>query len=117
MSPSQIEFLKHIQKELHFLSTHSQNITFEEFLHDDLINRAYQRSLEIIGEAAKKVPDELRYKYKEVDWRGMTGLRDVLIHQYFQVDYQILWQVIQNLVPQAKEWIDEIIDNEEANFS
>jgi uncharacterized protein with HEPN domain len=116
MSPSQIDFLKHIQHELRFLATHSENVTFDEFLNDDLINRAYLRSLEIIGEAAKKVPDEIRYKYKEVDWRGMTGLRDVLIHQYFQVDYQVVWDVIRNLVPQAKEWMDEIIEEEEKNL-
>jgi uncharacterized protein with HEPN domain len=54
MSPSQIDFLKHIQQELKFLVNHSENVTFEEFLNDGLINRAYLRSLEIIGEAAKK---------------------------------------------------------------
>jgi uncharacterized protein with HEPN domain len=116
MSPSQIDFLKHIQQELKFLVNHSENVTFEEFLNDGLINRAYLRSLEIIGEAAKKVPDEIRYKYNEVDWRGMTGLRDVLIHQYFQVDYQVVWDVIQNMIPLAKDWIDQIIEQEESNL-
>ncbi|MCE7042103.1 DUF86 domain-containing protein [Dyadobacter sp. CY312] len=112
MSPSLIEFLEHIQKELTFLVTHSRTITFDKFLEDDLINRAYLRSLEIIGEASKKVPDEIRYKYKEVDWRGMTGLRDVLIHEYFQVDYELVWEVIQNNIPLAKEWLDFIIMEE-----
>lgn len=112
MSPSTIEFLEHIQKELKFLVTHSANVSYEQFVNDDLINRAYLRSLEIIGEASKKVPDEIRYKYKEVDWRGMTGLRDVLIHQYFQVDYQLVWQVIQEDIPLAKDWIDYVIEQE-----
>jgi len=112
MSPSTIEFLEHIQKELNFLATHSSSVSFEKFINDDLISRAYLRSIEIIGEAAKKVPDEIRYKYNEVDWRGMTGLRDVLIHQYFQVDYAIVWDVIQNNIPLAKEWIDYIIEKE-----
>ncbi|MEO6281932.1 MAG: HepT-like ribonuclease domain-containing protein [Dyadobacter sp.] len=116
MSPSQIDFLKHIQQELHFLVNHSKDVTFEKFLDDDLINRAYIRSLEIIGEADKKVPDEIRYKYNEVDWRGMTGLRDVLIHQYFQVDYQVVWDVIQNIVPLANNWIDQIVEQEETNL-
>lgn len=112
MSPSMIEYLEHIQKELDFLVKHSSNTSYQQFLSDDLINRAYLRSLEIIGEAAKKVPDEIRYKYKEVDWRGMMGLRDVLIHQYFQVDYQLVWEVIIEDIPPAKEWIDVIIEQE-----
>lgn len=63
MSPSTIEFLEHIQKELNFLARHSSSVSFEKFIDDDLISRAYLRSIEIIGEAAKKVPDEIRYKY------------------------------------------------------
>jgi uncharacterized protein with HEPN domain len=46
----------------------------------------------------------------------MTGLRDVLIHQYFQVDYQVVWDVIQNMIPLAKDWIDQIIEQEESNL-
>lgn len=115
MSPSLIEFLEHIGKELDFLVTHSANVTFEQFVNDDLINRAYLRSLEIIGEAAKKIPDEIRYKYLEVNWRGMAGLRDILIHEYFQVDYELVWEVIQNDIPLAKEWFDVII-TEERNY-
>ena len=115
MSPSLIEFLEHIQKELTFLVTHSATITFQQFIEDDLINRAYLRSLEIVGEASKKVPDEIRYKYREVNWRGMMGLRDVLIHEYFQVDYEVVWEVLQNDVPLAKEWIDLIIIEEKNN--
>jgi len=116
MSPSMIDFLEHIQKELKFIVGHSESVSFEQFLKDDLINRAYLRSLEIIGEAAKKVPDEIRFKYKEVDWRGMMGLRDVLIHQYFQVDYQLVWQVIQHDIPMAKDWIDYIVEQEKQSL-
>ena len=115
MSPSLIEFLEHIQKELTFLVKHSSTVTFEQFIEDDLINRAYLRSLEIIGEPSKKVPDEIRYKYREVNWRGMMGLRDVLIHEYFQVDYEVVWEVLQNDVPLAKEWIDLIVIEEKKN--
>ena len=66
MSPSLIEYLEHIQKELDFLVSNSKRIDYETFLNDDFISRAFLRSLEIIGEAAKKVPDEIRYKYPEV---------------------------------------------------
>lgn len=113
MSPSLIDFLRHIQKELQFLTERSSGLTFEQFTDDDLVSRAFIRSLEIVGEACKKVPDEIRYKYPEVDWRRLAGLRDVLIHQYFQVDYAIVWDVIQNNVPSAKDWIDYVIDQEQ----
>lgn len=112
MSPSMIEYLEHIQKELTFLVTHSSKTSYEDYLSDDLISRAYLRSLEIIGEAAKKVPDDIRYKYLEVDCRGMTGLQDVLIHQYFQVDYQLVLKIVKEDIPLAKEWIDIIIKQE-----
>lgn len=97
MSPSLIEFLKHIQEELRFLTYRSSGMTFEQFADDDVVSRAFIRSLEIVGEACKKVPDEIRYKYPEVDWRRLAGLRDVLIHQYFQVDYTIVWNIIQTI--------------------
>ncbi|WP_342086849.1 HepT-like ribonuclease domain-containing protein [Dyadobacter sp. OTU695] len=114
MSPSLIEFLRHIQKELHFLADRSVGLTFEQFSADDLLSRAFIRSLEIVGEACKKVPDEIRYKYPEVEWRRLAGLRDVLIHQYFQVDYHIVWQVIEYHVPAAKDWLDHIIEAEQS---
>lgn len=113
MSPSLIDFLKHIRKELQFLSERSSGLSFEQFADDDVISRAFIRSLEIVGEACKKVPDEIRYKYPEVDWRRLAGLRDVLIHQYFQVDYLIVWDVIQNNVPSARDWIDYVIEQEQ----
>lgn len=113
MSPSLIDFLRHIQKELIFLMEGSSDLTFEQFADDDFVSRAFIRSLEIIGEACKKVPDEIKYKYPEVDWRRLAGLRDVLIHQYFQVDYSIVWDVIQNNVPSAKDWIDYVIEQEQ----
>lgn len=116
MSPSLIEFLEHILKELTFITKHSEQVSYDEFVNNDLINRTYIRSLEIIGEASKKVPDEIRFKYKEVDWRGMAGLRDILIHEYFQVDYELIWQVLKEDIPRAKEWFDYIVAEEKLSI-
>ncbi|WP_373512245.1 DUF86 domain-containing protein [Persicitalea sp.] len=76
------------------------------------MNRAFVRSLEIIGEASKKIPDKIRRDYPEIDWKGFAGLRDVLIHQYWGVDFEILWNILQDDIPFSKIWIDKIIEKE-----
>jgi uncharacterized protein with HEPN domain len=67
-------------------------------------------SLEIIREAAKKVRDDFRARYTGVEWRAMAGMRDRLIHDYFGVDYRLVWDVIQNRIPELKRQIASILD-------
>lgn len=94
MSPSLIEFLKHIRDEIDFLVEHSRNLTYDELVENAILNKAFVRSLEIIGEASKRIPEEMRLDYPELDWKGFAGLRDVLIHQYWGVDCGIFWKMI-----------------------
>ncbi len=63
------------------------------------MKRAYVRSIETIGEAVKQLPDELRQKYSAIEWRAMAGMRDRLIHNYFGVDYDIVWDVVVRKIP------------------
>ena len=114
MSALTIDFLKHIKKELDFLTSNSAKISFEDFANDDFISRAFIRSLEVIGEACKKVPDDIRFRYAEFDWSGFAKFRDRLIHHYWGVDYELVWNAIQEEIPLAKVWIDLIIEREEA---
>ncbi len=103
MSISPLEFLRHILDETNYLIKHSEGISKKDFNYNDTLKRAFVRSLEIIGEATKKIPDELRQKYPQVDWRAMSGMRDKLIHDYFGIDYDIVWDVVNNKIPQLRE--------------
>ncbi|MPR34875.1 HepT-like ribonuclease domain-containing protein [Salmonirosea aquatica] len=116
MSPSLIEFLEHIRDEMNFLVKHSENLTYEALVENEVLNRAFVRSLEIIGEASKKIPDEVRIDNSEIDWKGLAGLRDVLIHQYWGVDFEILWNILEDEIPFAKIWIDSIIEKEKSKL-
>ena len=71
---------------------------------------AFVRSLEIIGEAAKKIPDDFRARYPTVEWRAMVGMRDRPIHDYFGVDYQLVWDVVQNRIPELRVQIASILN-------
>jgi len=112
MRPSQIEFLQHIQAELAYILRYSDGISYEEFLNHPLLSKAFIRSFEVIGEACKNISDQLHNENPEFDWRGFAGMRDKLIHHYWGIDYQLMWDAIQQEVAPNKEWIDMIIEQE-----
>ena len=109
MSKQPEEYLKHILDEIEFVLGSSQELSEDKFMHDETLQRAYSRSLEIIGEATKKLPKEFTDKHLQVDWSLMAGMRDKLIHHYFGGDYAIVWDVVKNELPKLKPQIKEII--------
>jgi len=103
------DYLRHILVEADYLIGRSAGLSFEAFATDETLRRAFVRSLEIIGEATKKVPDAFRASHPAVEWRSMAGMRDVLIHDYFGVDFELVWDVVRNRIPELRSQIASIL--------
>jgi uncharacterized protein with HEPN domain len=104
------EFLKHIHDECAYLISISDGLSKDEFLDDETLKRAVVRSLEIIGEATKKIPADFKVKWSSVQWKNMAGMRDRLIHDYIGVNYSIVWDVFKNKIPELYDQIAEVIN-------
>ncbi|HXK40205.1 MAG TPA: DUF86 domain-containing protein [Candidatus Paceibacterota bacterium] len=112
MSSAPLDPLRHILDEIDFLLNETRDLSKEAFLRDPVRSRAFVRSLEIIGQAVKRLPRDFRDRYPEVEWSLMAGMRDHLIHGYFSVDYDIVWNAVTTKVPELREHIRRIIDIE-----
>ena len=114
MSNSTLPYLHHILNETRYLIEQTKGLDREEFLQDETLKRAFVRSLEIVGEAAKQIPDEFRQRHSNIEWRAMAGMRDRLIHGYFGVDYEIVWDVVVSKIPALQQGIEQILDDKDA---
>jgi uncharacterized protein with HEPN domain len=104
------DYLLHILAEVVFILERSEGLSREDFLEDETLQRAFVRSLEVIGEAVKKLPAEYCANEPRVDWRRAAGMRDRLIHDYFGVDYDIVWDVIQKQLPDLRKVVEEHVE-------
>ena len=115
MSHSAFEYLRHILDETEYLLDQAQGVSRDQFMDNATLKRAFARSIEIIGEASKKIPYDFKQKYDHIEWRSIAAMRDRLIHGYFGVDYDIVWDVAINKAPGLQRAIKEIIEAEGFN--
>ncbi|MDP8247588.1 MAG: DUF86 domain-containing protein [Candidatus Tritonobacter lacicola] len=99
------DIVKSCEKVLRF----TKDMSREMFLQDEKTYDAVVRNLEIVGEAAKNVPNEIREKIPNIEWRKMGGMRDILSHGYFGIDDDILWDVVRNKVPRLAEEVSQFL--------
>ncbi|MCD6542142.1 MAG: DUF86 domain-containing protein [Thermoplasmata archaeon] len=105
-------FIKDILDAIEKIEEFVAGMDFEEFKNDDKTVSAVVRKLEIIGEATKNIPDEIRQKHPDLPWKEMAKIRDKLIHGYFVVDHQIVWNVVKKELPLLKPKIEKILQEE-----
>jgi len=98
-------YLKDIFEAIDRIESYITNLTFDDFSESRLYQDAIVRNLEIIGEAVKRLPEKIIDKYPEIEWKKIAGLRDILIHAYFGIDTEIVWDVIKNKIPELKDQI------------
>ncbi|MCE5252541.1 DUF86 domain-containing protein [bacterium] len=103
-------FLEDIIKASQNILDDTEGMTYAGFFSDRKTCDAVVRNLEIIGEAVKNIPESVRIEYPEIPWKRIAGLRDILIHEYFGVDKEIIWDVIQNKVPILEKAVRIILD-------
>jgi len=112
MSPSLLDYLRHMRDECRYLMDASAGLEQSAFFQDETFKRAFVRSIKVIGEAAKQVPDDFRTRYPQIEWRAIAGMRDRLIHSYFGIDYYIVWDVVSNKIPAPYQELVRILQKE-----
>jgi len=107
-------YLKDILSAIESVEKFITKMTLNEFMADDKTASAVVRKYEIIGEATKQIPDEIRTKYPDIPWKEMAGMRDKLIHFYFGIDYKLIWETSRKRLPLLKPLLKDIISNIES---
>lgn len=106
------DYLRHILDETGYLEQSTDGLTKEQFLTDETLKRAFVRSLEIIGEAVKQIPNETCQSYPQIEWRLIAGMRDRLIHVYYGIDYEIVWDAVVNKIPTLEQTVKQMLESE-----
>lgn len=103
-------YLKDILDAIAKIEDYTKDLSFEEFSKNNLVVDAVVRNFEIIGEASKNIPEELKSKYPDIPWKEMAGMRDKMIHEYFGIDLEIVWKTAKIRLPQLEPLLKDIYD-------
>lgn len=106
-------YLEDIFEALTRIEKYVSGLSFKEFSKDTKTIDAVVRNFEVIGEASKQIPDSMRDKYQEVPWKDMSGMRDILIHKYFEIALDVVWKTITERLPPLRISIKKILDEME----
>jgi uncharacterized protein with HEPN domain len=104
-----IDYVTDIKNELGKIEAFTHRFSYEDFIKDEKTVYAVIRCFEIIGEAVKKLPEEIKKQHPDIPWKRIAGMRDKLIHGYFGVDYPTLWQTVKKRCPEIKPKIEHIL--------
>jgi uncharacterized protein with HEPN domain len=104
-------YLKDIVAAVESIEGFVEGMDFESFKRDDKTSSAVVRKFEIIGEAAKNIPDAVKEEHGSIPWKEMAGMRDRLIHLYFGIDYELVWKTIKNRLPAIKPLLTHILES------
>ena len=117
MSPIKREFILYLEdmlKSMDRIEEYLSNLDFKKFKQTYLVVDAIIRNFEIIGEASKNIPPNIQEKYPEIPWKKMYGLRNLIAHEYFGIDYEMIWEIARKNLPQNRNDLIEIIRKEKA---
>lgn len=109
MKKDPVIFLEHILECIERIEDYTRGITQEEFLQSGQTQDAVTRRLEIIGEASKNLLDEFKELYQDIPWKKILGMRNMLIHEYFAVNLNLVWKTAQESIPELKEHVTKIL--------
>jgi uncharacterized protein with HEPN domain len=104
-------YLEDILEAVEKIQRYTKGLTYDAFVKNEMAVDAVIRNLEIIGEAAKNLPQDIKDKYPDVPWKRMIGLRNIAVHEYFGVDLSIIWEVVTKNLPETKAKIVEALKN------
>lgn len=99
-------YLEDIQSSVQKIEKFTKGLTLQKFQKDALVMDAVIRNLEVIGEASKNIPDRIKKKYPDIEWEKITALRNILAHEYFGVDHEILWDIVSIKLPELKKAVN-----------